>query len=47
MRKYEKPEMKIVAFDATDIVMTSTPEQLAQNGASLGELDAGEINLFA
>ncbi len=47
MRNYEKPSAKTVAFDATDVIMTSVPEVLTQNGASLGELDATTINLFS
>ncbi len=44
--KYEKPSIQAVAFDATDIIMTSIPEVLVKSGASLGELDSQVINLF-
>ncbi len=45
--RYEKPLLCVVDFDATDIVMTSIPEVLNKNGASLGELDSQLINLFS
>ena len=43
---YVKPSFEIVAFDAANIIMTSIPEVLTKNGASLGELDSQLINLF-
>ncbi len=45
--RYVKPILETVAFDATDIVMTSVPEVLNKSGANLGELDSQLINLFS